>query len=171
MRLTFVPRPIFGFCMGAIFSVGLMAFASASQAQTTQFKADLTGSNEVPMSQTSGTGTVTATLDSETKRLTWEGAYSGLSGPATAAHIHGSAAAGSNARLVFWISDNIGQCSQGECKSNNEAKAQPLSSPFRGSAALTDTQVNDLMAGMYYVNIHTNAYPRGEIRGQLVKTP
>jgi CHRD domain-containing protein len=36
---------------------------------------------------------------------------------------------------------------------------------------LSDAQVADLMAGMYYVNIHTDAYPAGEIRGQLVKSP
>jgi hypothetical protein len=36
---------------------------------------------------------------------------------------------------------------------------------------LTDAQANDLMAGLYYVNIHTDTYPNGELRGQVVKTP
>ena len=47
-----------------------------------------------------------ATYDSTTKQLSWEVAYSDLSAPA-AADIHGPAAAGKNARLVFWISNNI----------------------------------------------------------------
>jgi hypothetical protein len=43
----------------------------------------------------------------------------------------------------------------------------PLSSPFTGEATLTAAQVNDLMAGKWYVNLHTAAYPGGEIRGQV----
>jgi len=154
-----------------IASAALLAVASPSQADTMQFSADLKGSNQVPPSQTAGTGTVTATYDTVTKRLLWKGSYSGLSGPATAAHVHGPAVAGANARLVFWISENIEQCSQGECKLNSHAKAQPLTSPFEASAILTDTQAAELLGGMYYVNIHTNAYPRGEIRGQLLESP
>jgi hypothetical protein len=163
-------RSMLSYGIGGIASFVLLAFASRSRAEVTQFKADLKGSNQVPLNQATGTGTVTATYDSATKRLSWNGSYSGLSGPPTAAHIHGPAAAGTNARLVFWISDDIGQCSQGECRSNSDTKAHPLSNPFQGSATLTDAQAADLMAGMYYVNIHTDAYPRGEIRGQLVKS-
>jgi hypothetical protein len=172
MRQMFPSRPTLRYGVGALASLALLAFASGSRAETTQFKADLNGSNQVPPSQTKGTGTVTARYDSLTKRLSWRGSYSGLSGPPTAAHIHGPAAAGTNAGVVFWISDNIGQCSEGVgCRSTGDTNAQPLTIPFEGSATLTDTQAAELMAGMYYVNIHTNAYPRGELRGQLVKSP
>ncbi len=171
MRQMLVRRPsISSYGIGGIVCFAL-AFASVSQAETTRFKGDLNGSTQVPPSQTAGTGTVTAIYDSDTKRLSWAGSYSGLSGAATAAHIHGPAPAGTNARLVFWISDNINQCSQGECKSSSDTKTQPLNSPFQGSATLTEPQAADLIAGMYYVNVHTDAYPRGEIRGQLVKAP
>jgi CHRD domain len=151
--------------------VGLLTFVSPGAAEMTQFKADLTGSDEVPPNQASGTGRVTATYDTATKILSWNGSYSGLTGPATAAHIHGPAAAGANARLVVWISENIGQCNRGECVSKADAKTPPMASPFQGSAQLNDAQVSELMAGMFYVNIHTHAYPAGEIRGQLVKAP
>ncbi len=43
------------------------------------------------------------------------------------------------------------------------------SSPAEGSATLTDAQAADLVAGKYYVNIHTAANPGGEIRGQVTK--
>jgi len=171
MRRVFIRRSTWGLCLAGIVSAGVSAAASPSRAETIQFKADLNGSYQVPPSQTSGTGTVTATYDSATKRLSWKGTYSGLSGAATAAHFHGPAAAGANARLVFWISESIGQCSQGECKLSGDTKAQPLTSPFAGSAELTDAQAAELLNGMYYVNVHTNAYPRGEIRGQLLKAP
>ena len=48
--------------------------------------------------------------------------------------------------------------------------AIPFTSPFKGSAKLTDAQASDLMAGRWYVNIHTAANPGGELRGQLVKS-
>jgi hypothetical protein len=156
--------------IAGIASASLLTFASGCQAETTLFKADLRGSTEVPPTQTGGTGTVTANYDPTTKQLSWNGSYSSLSGPATAAHIHGPAVAGTNARLVFWISENIDQCSQGECRSKS-GKDAALASPFKGVATLTDAQAADLLAGMYYINIHTDAYPAGEIRGQLLNAP
>ena len=164
-------RLSFGNGIGDIALLVLLTLASASQAETIQFKADLKGFKQVPPNQTAGTGTVTATFDPTSKQLSWKGNYSGLTGPATAAHIHGPAIVGKNARLVFWISENVGQCSQGECRSKSGNNTAPIASPFLGSAMLTDAQVADLMAGMYYVNIHTDAYPAGELRGQLLKSP
>jgi hypothetical protein len=40
---------------------------------------------------------------------------------------------------------------------------------FEGSATLNDTQAEDLIAGRWYVNIHTVTYKAGEIRGQMTK--
>jgi CHRD domain len=127
----------------------LLAFASPSYAETVQFKADLKGSAEVPPNQTTGSGTITATYDTSTKQLAWDGSYSGLTGPATAAHFHGPAESGKNAGVAVPIT--------------------PATSPLHGSATLTDAQASDLMAGSWYVNIHTEANKGGELRGQLVK--
>jgi hypothetical protein len=82
--------------------------------------------------------------------LTWTVDYSGLSGPATAAHIHGPADPGANAGIVIPFTGN-------------------LASPIKGSATLTDAQMAQLEAGKWYVNIHTEANKPGEIRGQLVR--
>lgn len=127
----------------------LLAFASPSFAETVKFKADLKGSTEVPPNQSSGTGTVTASYDTATKQLTWDGTYSGLSGPATAAHFHGPADPGKNAGVAVPIT--------------------PATSPLHGTATLTDPQAADLMAGRWYVNVHTEANKGGELRGQLTK--
>jgi hypothetical protein len=43
-------------------------------------------------------------------------------------------------------------------------------SPITVSGTLTDTQIAELMANQYYVNLHTTAYPDGEISGTLIKT-
>jgi CHRD domain len=127
----------------------LLAFASPTKAETVQFKADLKGSTEVPPNQTAGAGSVTATYDTASKMLTWKGSYSGLTGPATAAHFHGPAEPGKNAGVAVPI--------------------KPFASPLEGSAKLTDAQAADLMGGRWYVNVHTAANPGGELRGQLVK--
>ena len=42
-----------------------------------------------------------------------------------------------------------------------------LVSPFEGTATLTEAQAADLLAGRWYVNIHTASYPGGELRGQV----
>jgi hypothetical protein len=118
------------------------------------FKADLKSSSEVPPNATTGTGTVTVTFDPATKMLTWNGTYSGLSGDPTAAHFHGPAEVGKNAGVAIFIS----------------TKGTPFTSPFSGSATLTDAQASDLMAGLWYTNIHTAANPGGEVRGQVMKS-
>jgi CHRD domain len=147
-------RSLLGYCVGSAAGAVILASASPSFAATTAFKADLKGSTEVPPNQTTGSGSVTATYDPATKQLTWNGTFSGLTGPATAAHIHGPAEAGKNAGVAAWISE----------------KGKPLESPFKGSATLTDAQASDLMAGLLYINIHTAANPGGELRGQLMKS-
>jgi hypothetical protein len=135
--------------LAALACATAVALASPSLAATMNFKANLKGSSEVPATTSKGTGSVTATLDTTTKKLTWKGSYAGLSGPATAAHFHGPAASGKNAGVAVPISPNA--------------------SPFEGSATLTDAQIKDLEAGNWYVNVHTAANKGGEIRGQLTK--
>ena len=121
-----------------------------AQAAEVNFKADLSGASEVPPVTTAGRGTATAALDPATKMLTWTVTYSGLSGPATAGHIHGPAAAGTNAGVLVPFSGSP-------------------ASPIKGSATLTDAQISDLEAGRTYINLHPANNKGGEIRGQLVR--
>ena len=122
----------------------------AGPASAEKFKATLDGKSEVPATTSSGTGTADVDYDAATKKLSWKLTYSGLTGPATAAHFHGPAEPGKNAGVAVAI-PNAG------------------SSPAEGSATLTAAQAADLEAGRYYINIHTKANPGGEIRGQVTK--
>jgi hypothetical protein len=126
------------------------AIAFAGPAFAEKMKATLNGASEVPPTTSAGKGTTDIDYDAATKKLTWKLTYSGLSGPATAAHFHGPAEAGKNAGVAVAIPG-------------------ATASPAEGSATLTDAQAADLMAGKYYVNVHTAANPGGEIRGQVTK--
>jgi hypothetical protein len=149
MSQSFERRSILRFGFVGAASVVWSALASPTYAATLQFKADLKGSSEVPPTQTTGTGTVTIAFDPTTKQLTWNGTYSGLTGPATGAYFQGPAEPGKNASIAVTIT--------------------PATSPFKGSATLTDAQAVQLVAGRWYVNIYTDAYKGGELRGQIVK--
>ena len=126
------------------------AVAFAAPASAEKLKATLDGKSEVPATTTSGTGTADLDYDAASKKLSWKLTYSGLSGPATAAHFHGPAEAGKNAGVMVPIPGIA-------------------SSPVEGSATLTEAQASDLMSGKLYMNIHTAANPGGEIRGQVTK--
>ena len=126
-------------------SLALLLLASPGFAETLMFKADMKGASEVPPTDSGGTGNAMVTLDTATRKLAWKITYSGLTGEPTAAHFHGPAAPGANAGPAVNISGKIAE----------------------GTADLTDTQIADLQAGKWYLNIHTAKFPDGEVRGQV----
>jgi hypothetical protein len=124
--------------------------AAPAFAKTVLFKADLKGASEVPPTTSKGTGTVTASYDTASQKLSWKGTVSGLSGKATAAHFHGPAEPGKNAGVLVPV-------------------AGVATGAFEGSATLNADQGKMLMAGQTYFNVHTAENPNGEVRGQVVK--
>ncbi|HTR17955.1 MAG TPA: CHRD domain-containing protein [Acetobacteraceae bacterium] len=130
----------------------LLLLPALAAAETVRFHCGMNGANEVPPHQTAGTGTVDATLDTTTRMLHYTVAWQNLSGPATMAHFHGPAAPGANAAIVV----NLGK---------------DPTSPVIGDTTLTEEQATQLLAGQWYVNVHTAANPPGEIRCQVTRTP
>ena len=124
---------------------------SAGRADTIRFEATLTGSGEAPANAGAGTGKATAILNTATGLFSYTVTYSGLTGPAVAAHFHGPASRTETAPPVVTL--------------------KPLASPITGEAALSDGQIGDVLGEVWYVDIHTAAHPGGEIRGQLIKAP
>ena len=136
--------------MRLLFAAAAIALiAGTAQAETVKFHATLTGAQEVPANTETGKGMAMGSLDTVSKVFTYEVTYSGLTGPAVAAHFHGPAAPGANAPPTVPLA--------------------PPASPIKGTATLTDAQIADLTAGKWYVNIHTAAHGPGEIRGQVTK--
>ncbi len=129
--------------------VGLPNGIPPAHAETITLKADLKGANEVPPNASPATGKAEAKLDTETRVLTWTVTYADLTGPALGAHFHGPGEQGKNAGIVLPF--------------------KTVQSPIEGTATLTETQAADLLAGKWYANIHTQANPGGELRGQMMK--
>lgn len=127
----------------------LFAAATPAFAETVTYTAALKGADEVPPNDSKGTGTVDAKYDTATMKLSYTITFSGLSGPATAAHFHAPAKPGANAGPVITLEN--------------------LVSPIQGETALTAAQAKELAEGLWYLNVHTKAHPPGEIRGQLMK--
>jgi len=98
-----------------------------------------------------GIGTASITLDTVTHQLSWNITWSGLIGTPTAMHFHGPALPDQGAGV---------QVSTGV--------AGP---PVIGAAILSLAQEADLLAGLWYLNLHTTSFGGGEIRGQVVPEP
>jgi hypothetical protein len=137
---------------GALLAAAVAITGCSSMTAATN-NATLTGqlsaANEVPPVPSTGTGSIEAVLNKDTNVLTWKVTYSGLTGPVTAAHFHGPAAANANAGVVVPFTGD-------------------LMSPIEGKATLTPAQAADLLAGKWYVNLHTAAHKPGEIRAQMI---
>ncbi len=136
--------------LAGLMAASMFAWTPAAFAEMVKYKADLKASSEVPPNDSKGSGVLTASYDTATKKLTYTATYKDLTGPATAAHFHGPADAKTNAGVVVPV--------KGE-----------MASPLKGEATLTDAQAADLAAGKWYFNIHTAANKGGEIRGQVTK--
>lgn len=113
----------------------------------------LSGGQEVPAVTTAGAGTAVFTVKPGTGDLVGSVTFSGLSGNATAAHIH-LGAAGSNGPVAIALTGGEG------------VPAGTFTVP--AGTALVAAQLTSLYAGELYVNIHTANNPGGEIRGQIL---
>lgn len=111
------------------------------------FAATLSGGQEVPQRQSNALGAGTVVVEPVTRSMIATLSTSGISG--TAAHIH-QGATGINGPIIFPLTET-----------------SPGSGIWTARATLTEAQFNTLRAGDYYFNVHSAAFPDGEIRGQI----
>jgi hypothetical protein len=136
--------------------VALLAFSApaAHAAPILVYQAFLAGTGENPPNNTAGSGYGTVTLNDAMTSFDVDLTWQGLTGPASAGHIHGPAPVGTNAPVIFPFGITPG-----------------VSGHFTGTFAINAMQLGWLQDGLLYMNLHTAQFPGGEIRGQLTATP
>ena len=127
-------------------------FALPAWAAEETFTADLTGAAEVPSGDEDGSGTATITIDVQAGTLCYEIEVADIE-PATASHIHVGAAGVAGDVVIALDVDGF------------EGSTSGCIEPMEDAQALQD--ITDDPAG-YYVNVHTEDFPGGAVRGQLV---
>jgi hypothetical protein len=133
-------------------AASLLLIAQAASGQTSTFKARL---SPVPVesanaSRITGTGTVTATLDGS--KLTIDGTFEGMKSPATIAQVH-MGQRGVRGPIEFDL--QIDKASNGR---------------IHGTITLTKVQIDTLRKGWYYIQIHAEQAPDGNLWGWLLST-
>ncbi len=114
------------------------------------FAVFLNGGQEVPRVDSPASGAAFVTLDETSGALSISGSYADLLGPEIDVHLHGPAAPDENGPIVLSLAATGG-----------------TSGSFHGNGTLTPQQVQDVLAGSSYLDVHSAAFPLGEIRAQI----
>ena len=127
------------------------------------YAAELRPGNEVPPANSTAFGSAFVTFDPVNSTMAFEMRASGIVN-ATMAHIH-RGAAGANGPVIINFATNEAQIAGGRASGSG-----PISSLQSGNLLASDLTAlaNPTTAAGYYVNVHSSAFPGGEIRGQLV---
>jgi len=126
------------------------------------FSATLTTGAEVPPVSGTGTGLATATISDDATEIAYEVSYEGLTGAVQAAHIHFGAADVAGG-VIFPLAHGASPFSG----TLTEADFTPL----EGGPQTFAEALAAIREGNTYINVHTQANPGGEIRGQLDALP
>lgn len=129
-------------------ALGGCAAATRSSPAVELLEAPLTGAQQVPPVTSPGHGHAQLSVDEGRNVIRWRITYDGLSGPLTAARLHGPGAPGQHGPVAIPF-------------------AGPLRSPLAGEVQVTPEQVVQLLSGQWYVSLATQLHPQGELRGQL----
>jgi hypothetical protein len=123
-------------------------------AKTYAISGTASGAQEVPAVTTNATGSIAGTYNAGNNTLNYTINWSGLSGTASAAHLHGPADAGVNADVLVPLT----------------VTSNTMDGTASGTVTVTDDVEDALLDGKVYYNVHTVANPNGEIRGQISTT-
>jgi len=125
--------------------------ATPALAKTVTLKATLSAKNEVPKESGNASGSVTATVNTKTRRVCVQLTTHKLSGP-TGAHIH-QGKAGKAGGVVIDFTFLLSKSVRSGCAT--------------GSAAIVNGLANSPSG--FYFNVHSRAHPAGAARGQFHK--
>jgi len=124
-----------------------VVLAAPATAQRIVYGATLDGAQEVPPNGSTGTGQGTFLIDKSSNQIFYYITFSGLTGTETTAHIHGFASPGTNGSILTPL---------------------PAGNPKIGVFVYPEVDEASYLDGLAYVNIHSTAFPGGELRGQIL---
>ena len=127
-----------------------LALAAPGHAVVVTYVASLDGTQEVPPNASPASGSGTFTIDTVANTIAVSATFSGLVAPQTAAHIHCCAPPGVNAGVIIPF---------------------PIGSPIIGTFGYVEANEANILAGNSYINVHSQVFPGGEIRGQILPPP
>ena len=145
---------------------------AVADSQTNNFRADLDGYHETPLSiSTNGTGSFQAHLNPTGDEITYELQFSGLEGGNTLfAHVH-IGQIGTSGGIMFFLCGGGGKppCPNGSATVTGTVNAGDIIGPSGQGFALGQflEAISAMRAGSAYANVHTVVYPSGEIRGWI----
>jgi len=157
--------------------VAVLMLSPVAKADQLVFTTTLTGSQEVPPTGSPGIGSALVTLDTVTNILTVNVSFAGLVSPTIASHIHCCAGPGTNAMVATAVPTfpgfPLGVTTGTYLMSFDLTAASTYNPAFIAAnggtvAAAQAAFIAGLTNGLTYLNIHTQQFPTGEIRGQLV---
>jgi hypothetical protein len=150
-------------------SLSFSAFAAAEE----EFESALSGYNEVPAVSSNGTGTLRVVVNDTEDEIAWELSYAGTAGVVTQAHIH-FAADGNNGGVSAFLCSNLGNfpvqaCPLSPGSVSGTIRAADIIGP--SNQGIAAGELNELIQAIKervaYVNVHTDAFPGGELRAQI----
>jgi hypothetical protein len=159
-----------------VLAAGAALAGTPASAAVHVFNAVLAGGNERPAAATPGTGFATVTLDDVANTMRVQVDFSGLLGSTLASHIHCCQPFGTNAGVATTVPTFAGFPLGVTSGSYDQTFDMALASSFNPAfvtahGGTVDQARADLFVGIAatqaYLNVHTDLFPRGEIRGQL----
>ena len=145
------------YALGAVVALAVSLVAAPAGAATIYLYSNIDGLQETPPNASPATGYADLQFDTVTKVLSWTITYSGLLAGTSNAHFHGPAAVGVGPAGV-----RVGIPFTPAVTANTLiGSSAPLSALFE----------SELLGQLWYINIHSTAFPGGEIRGQVVPEP
>jgi hypothetical protein len=145
--------------------------AQGDSSSVRHVRAEMNGYQEPPSISTTGEGSFTASIDDESRTITYELSYSGLEGTTTIqAHIHlGQRSVNGGVSTFLCGGGDKPPCPQTSGTVEGIIDAADVTGPVAQGIAAGEFEelVQAIRAGHTYANVHTNKHPGGEIRGQI----
>jgi hypothetical protein len=141
-----------------------------------KFSATLQGFNEVPAISSPGTGSFSARLSDDELSVQYKISFSGLSAPVTQSHIHFGRIHTAGAIMVWLCQSATNHDPTGlapTCVNEGTVEGTITAANIvqAGAQGITAGEYAEFLAALRnragYANVHTTAFPGGEIRGDV----